>query len=189
MFNLFKKKQSKEQIFWNWVQKNISKIEAISYGTDPLYSEANMRLKEYDEELVFEVCGNQITISANGNLDHFDAVIDLCAAAPKTERFKVNGFRQPMGFVSLVYNGVKVQHEDVYFRYITRNGKIDLEVFHSDYSEKNHNDIAGAVFIILDHGIGEYDVEKKIGIVSFDILEDRGGLKPIQELKPIIDSV
>ena len=188
MLNLFKAKGSKEEIFWQWVTKNLKKIKAIKTGHDPIYQKANQKIKEYNKELVFEVCGDDIIISADGSKQYFDDVIKLCEASPKTDKFNVIPFRPAQGFFSLNYNGVEVSHEDVFMEYEKHNDQIDLKIYHKDYSEENKNNIGGAIFIILDHGIGEYNVEMKLRYIDFHTLTDQQNLTPIAELKKIIEN-
>ncbi len=191
MFNLFKSKGTKEEIFWNWVSENINKIKEIKTGHEPIYQKVNQKLKKYHNGLVFElqVGGNEIIISADGNKKYFDDVKKLCSFAPQSDNFKVVPFRPPQGFFSLNYNGIKVNHEDVFFEFEKNNGYFDLKIYHKDYTEENKNNIGGAIFIVLDHGIGEYNVETKLRHIEFHQLSNQPNLKKISELKEIIEAV
>ncbi|MCM8533002.1 MAG: hypothetical protein NE330_17675 [Lentisphaeraceae bacterium] len=189
MFKLFKQNLTKEESFWRWINKNQKKLSQIKSGNDPLYAEANTKLKEYNPELVFEVCGNEFIISANGDKKEFASVLNLCDSSPKTKKFKVTAFRQPQGFFSLNYAGVEVNYEDVYFSYTQEKNALDLQIYHKDFNEETRSQIGGAIFIILDHGIGEYDVETKLRYIDFNTLEKEENLLNISELKEIIDKI
>ncbi len=189
MLSFFKSKETREERFWNWVSKNIDKIKNIRDGSDPMFAKANDKIKEYSEGLVFEVSGNEVVVSADGDKKYFDDVINLCAAAPKDADYKITGFRRPIGFLTINYNGIEIDSDDVYFEYEIRGGKVDLKLYHEDYSEETQNDIGGALFIILDHGVGEYNVEMKLGYIEFLKLEDTTGLLQLKELTEIVESL
>jgi len=179
--------KTKEQKFWNWIDKNVEHIVNIESGDDPYFTKATNESNKYNPELVFEICGNEIVISADGDKDYFDDVIELCNAAPSNNRYTVTAFRQANGFVPIEYGDFMVKPEDVMFKYDVRDGVFDLDIFHRDYSEETKIEIGSAIFLILDHGIGEYNVEMRIGSIVFKKFSDQEGLKPITELKTLID--
>lgn len=181
--------KTKEGLFWAWVSKNAKALSSLTSGYDPVYVEANERLKAYSSELVFEVWGNKFVISADGNYDCFQDVIKLCQAAPQTDEYEVIAFRPARGFLDLKFDDHDVRQKDVYFKYEIHEGKLDLEIYHPDYTDKFKKIIAGAIFIMLDHGIGEYLVETKLRYIDIFQLEGQKGLRPIQDLKEILEEI
>jgi hypothetical protein len=189
LFSLFKSKKNKEAEFWAWVLKHIDEITKIESGHDPIYQQANEELKKYHRELVLEVCGNRLIISADGMKRFFPNVEKLVAAAPESDDFEVVAFRQAQGFSAINYNGVDISPDDIYFDYKVVKDQLDVNIYHKDYSEENRNLIGGAIFIILDHGIGEYLVETKLGHIEFKRFNQQENLQPISNIEPLIQKL
>lgn len=189
MLNFFKSKGTPEENFWQWVTKNIQKIKAIRGGGDPVFRKANDVLEKYHEGLFFEVSGDEIIITADGNKDLFGAVIKLCDAAPSTNEYQVVAFRQASEFPDLQYGDFDIASKDVFFGHQQGDGFVDLVIYHKDYCKQNHDMVAGAIFIMLDHGIGEYDVEERLRYIDFGTYTDLPDLRPLCELKAIVDKM
>jgi hypothetical protein len=189
VFSFFKSKKNKEAEFWSWVVAHIDQITKIESGHDPIYQLANEQLKKYHRELILEVCGDRLIITADGMKRYFPDVEKLVAAAPESDDFEVVAFRQAQGFSAINYNGVDISPDDIYFDYEVVKGKLDINIYHKDYSEQNRNLIGGAIFVILDHGIGEYLVETKLGHMEFHTLAEQNNLFPIRDIEPLIQQL
>lgn len=98
-------KESKEEKFWNWFEKNqityYNEIENLEIR-DKLFDELSENLKLVNEDLVFEFSPKrennirEFTISSDGIEEIFPIVKKLIKKAPKLKNWKFNAFRQPV---------------------------------------------------------------------------------------------
>ncbi len=196
-FSIFNK-ESKEEKFWNWFEKNqetyYSEIENLEIREE-IFSELTKNLKKVNEDLVFEFSPihennvREFTISAEGMKELFPIVEKLIEKAPKLKNWKFNAFRQriPGDDFEIQYGDLKIGYSDIYYRSENDNGKLGIEL-----NIKNFDDEAqtqNAIYILLDGLIGEYDVTTKIGWIEWVKLNENEmeNLKPIIELRNEID--
>ena len=196
-FSIFNK-ESKEEKFWNWFEKNQntyhSEIENLEVR-EKIFDELSKNLKKVNEDLVFEFSPLQLnnirefTISAEGIKEIFPIVENLIAKAPKLKNWKFNAFRQriPGDDFEIQYGDLKIGYSDIYYRSENDNGKLGVELNIKNYNGKGQTQ--NAVYILLDGLIGEYDVTTKIGWIEWVKLNESEieNLKPITELRNEID--
>ncbi|OGS74622.1 MAG: hypothetical protein A3G95_09165 [Flavobacteria bacterium RIFCSPLOWO2_12_FULL_31_7] len=196
-FSIFNK-ESKEEKFWNWFEKNqetyYSEIENLEIREE-IFSELTKNLKKVNEDLVFEFSPihennvREFTISAEGMKELFPIVEKLIEKAPKLKNWKFNAFRQriPGDDFEIQYGDLKIGYSDIYYRSENDNGKLGIEL-----NIKNFDDEAqtqNAIYILLDGLIGVYDVTTKIGWIEWVKLNENEmeNLKHIIELRNEID--
>ncbi len=196
-FSIFNK-ESKEEKFWNWFEKNqetyYSEIENLEIR-EKIFNELSKNLKKINEDLVFEfspIHENKIrefTISAEGIKDLFPVVEKLIEKAPKLKNWKFNAFRQriPGDEFEIQYGDLKIGYSDIYYRSEHDNGKLGIELNIRNFDGKGQTQ--NAIYILLDGLIGEYDVTTKIGWIEWVKLDEneKENLKPIIELRNEID--
>ncbi|WP_339839912.1 hypothetical protein [uncultured Flavobacterium sp.] len=196
-FSIFNK-ESKEEKFWNWFEKNqetyYSEIENLEIR-EKIFNELSKNLKKINEDLVFEfspIHENKIrefTISAEGIKDLFPVVEKLIEKAPKLKNWKFNAFRQriPGDEFEIQYGDLKIGYSDIYYRSEDDNGKLGIELNIRNFDGKGQTQ--NAIYILLDGLIGEYDVTTKIGWIEWVKLDEneKENLKPIIELRNEID--
>ena len=196
-FSIFNK-ESKEEKFWNWFEKNqetyYSEIENLEIR-EKIFNELSKNLKKINEDLVFEfspIHENKIrefTISAEGIKDLFPVVEKLIEKAPKLKNWKFNAFRQriPDDEFEIQYGDLKIGYSDIYYRSEDDNGKLGIELNIRNFDGKGQTQ--NAIYILLDGLIGEYDVTTKIGWIEWVKLDEneKENLKPIIELRNEID--
>lgn len=191
-------KESKEEKFWNWFEKNqktyYSEIENLEIR-EKIFNELSKNLKKINEDLVFEFSPidknnvREFTISAEGIKDLFPVVEKLIEKAPKLKNWKFNAFRQriPGDEFEIQYGDLKIGYSDIYYRSENDNGKLGIELNIKNFDGKGQT--KNAIYILLDGLIGEYDVTTKIGWIEWVKLNENEieNLKPIIELRNEID--
>lgn len=196
-FSIFNK-ESKEEKFWNWFEKNqetyYSEIENLEIR-EQIFDELTKNLKKVNKDLVFEFSPihennvREFTISAEGMKELFPIVEKLIEKAPKLKNWKFNAFRQriPGDDFEIQYGDLKIGYSDIYYRSENDNGKLGIELNIKDYN--GNGQTQNAIYILLDGLIGEYDVTTKIGWIEWVKLNKNEikNLKPIIELRNEID--
>ena len=196
-FSIFNK-ESKEEKFWNWFEKNqetyYSEIENLEIREE-IFNELTKNLKKVNEDLVFEFSPihennvREFTISAEGMKELFPIVEKLIEKAPKLKNWKFNAFRQrvPGDDFEIQYGDLKIGYSDIYYRSENDNEKLGIELNIKDYN--GNGQTQNAIYILLDGLIGEYDVTTKIGWIEWVKLDNNEikNLKPIIELRNEID--
>jgi hypothetical protein len=188
---------SSEKRFWLWFTNHASEISAIQTGTEPILDQLEIALKQVHPSLTFEIglktndqC--ELVLSANGAKIAFPAVKSLVATAPPLAGWIITAFRQPQERPYKVqYEGFELSPDEIWFS-MTPDGKlISLTLYIRGLTPGNENRAAGAAFILLDHVLGEYDVETKIGAIQRLPLPndpERQGLRPLSKLRALISS-
>ena len=188
-FSIFNK-ESKEEKFWNWFEKNqetyYSEIENLEIREE-IFNELTKNLKKVNEDLVFEFSPihennvREFTISAEGMKELFPIVEKLIEKAPKLKNWKFNAFRQriPGDEFEIQYGDLKISYSDIYYRSENDNGKLGIELNIKNYDDEAQTQ--NAIYILLDGLIGEYDVTTKIGWIEWVKLNEN----EMENLKPI----
>ena len=103
----------KINIFWNWFQDNNQTIKNLIHETHInqnqiiywLNKQLNYYSKGLDFIIIFPKKENQKTeliITANGNSDYFNQVIQLIDNAPKLRHWKFTAFIQPIANIDKI---------------------------------------------------------------------------------------
>ena len=137
-FSIFNK-ETKEEKFWKWFEKNqetyYSEIENLEIR-EKIFNELSKNLKKINEDLVFEFSPihenniREFTISAEGIKDLFPVVEKLIEKAPKLKNWKFNAFRQriPGDEFEIQYGDLKIGYSDIYYRSKNDKGKLGIEL-------------------------------------------------------------
>lgn len=186
---------NKYQKFWNWFSRHSDEyLQLDDNKVESLFTKLNKQLKKVNENLTYEfsvelIDGNrEFIISADGIHATFPDVIKLVEAAPKMDHFKIIAFRQRGKEFTIRYNEIELEPSDVFFSYKDCIDHIDIVLYIKGYIHDNE-DWDGAVFILLDTIIGEYDVVMKIGKIEFRQFQADLSMKPIIELPEIVDNI
>lgn len=191
--------KSKEEKFWDWFKANESSYYSESGDRKELFSELRTELQAIDENLTFEfapIQKNQVkelTISADGIVSSFPAVLSLINKAPHIKNWKISGFRQrvPGDDIEINYEGLgmKIAYKDIYFRYMQDSAKLGLEL--NIRNCKDSENFKNATYVLLDGLIGEYDMGTRISSIDFKMLEDSDSHKllKITALRGLVDSL
>lgn len=109
-----------------------------------------------------------LVLTADGDRKLFPMILKLFAARPDVEGWKIVAFRQresnrPM----LTFSMSDRELDPATLRYVAdRNeGKLDIKLYVPGYAE-GEKTLGTMAFLALDHTVGEYDVETKIGGIT-----------------------
>jgi hypothetical protein len=181
------KRESAEQKFWRWFQTVSDRFYQMSEADqEELFDLFQKHLQKVHNELVFEFSAlpdsngrREIVISADGLRELIPFVLKLVNTAPPFEKWEITAFRQRMEGTEISYNGYRLSEETIFFTYEFSPEKdfIHVELFVDDFEE----DMTGALFLILDNTLGEFQVMTKLGNIHFADLE---GMKK-EELLPL----
>jgi len=155
--------QSKEKTFWDWFKDNEDKIFEFEKDQEKIFNELVRELQKVHKNLAFVFSSvkdgkREFIISAGGMKDAFSNVNLLVKEAPKLSRWKFLAFRPRIELPgNITLGGVELIVDDIYFLHELNGKKINVEFYSKQLDEKNQQ-IFGALFILLDALIGEYDV-------------------------------
>ncbi|MCA6364136.1 MAG: hypothetical protein IM638_13955 [Bacteroidetes bacterium] len=180
--------------FWNWfssVSTHYFNIEKSTHVQHDLH-QLKAKLSEVNKSLTFEIGPvrengkRELVISADGIKSVFPIVIDLVHLAPELAQWTIFAFRQPKKeFTVLEYGPLRVSYDDIYFRATPEGDKLAIELHIRNYKE---DDIwNGAMFILLDNVIGEYQTEMRLGHLSRIKLQEAeiSNLQPLSALADV----
>lgn len=191
-------KETGEQIFWEWFQRNESRIYQFENNKEQILNEISEQLSKYKEGVVFEISQEQngkrvFILSADGLKELFPAVQALKDSAPRLEKWSIVALRPRMNDYArfkLVYAGKEFDPANIWIYHRIQDGYFDLIIYHPEYSEEERNVFISCAYIFLDMALGEYDVVTGIRYVDHQRLPERPeeeGLMPFSELRHIFD--
>jgi hypothetical protein len=195
LLGIFKRETPVER-FWIWFSGFSTQVSQYEEDRDRVFDALSSRLAEIHESLTFEIGPaingrREFIISANGDKTAFPSVVDLTARAPDFEEWVVIPFRPPKDlsrFRKINYGGSELSVDDVWFTDEVEGETVHLEIFIRGLTENNHDQLAGAAFILLDTALGEYVVETRIGGIEFHPLGDTTEtMRPLREIVGIIE--
>ena len=183
--------------FWHWFKKHEAKFYWFEEDQPKLFSAMHKKLKEIHPDLTFEIGPvesgiRDFTVSADGIKEAFPYVMQLVDRAPEIRNWRVKAFRQRIPGDDLAVQlgeEIKVGFSDIFFSHrLDGDSLLDLQLHIRNFQDSAN--FRGAVMILLDALIGEYDVEMKIGRIDlFDLAgTDPATLSPIIRLRTLVDA-
>ncbi len=178
--------------FWKWFTDHATELhkttdlravmESISAELEKAYPGVFAEIGKNGDELM-------LVISADGIKKLFPQVQEVYAARPTVPGWKIVAFRQRDAGFAIEMEGKKIEPKTVKFVGTPGEGKLDLDVYLPGF-KKDDEEMKKIGFIILDHVIGEYDMETKIGGIEFGALETApAAAKSLTELPAMVDSI
>ncbi|MBK9036585.1 MAG: hypothetical protein IPL61_35935 [Myxococcales bacterium] len=193
----FGKKNPTDEL-WSWFRKH-GETFRDPRSLDPRAIEKLGRLLSAIEDgIVYEFVmadgrANELVISADGRPGLFGTVIDIVNAAPSLAGWKITAFRQPGPMTGTIEMGdVKLSYEDIWFQSSNDGGRTNLVLGVRGMTEENHQQLAGAVFILLDDALGEFVAGTSLGAVDFaDLPADppSKGFRPLVEVTQVVKRI
>ena len=187
---------SSEKRFWRWFQANETKLFDFESDRESVFDELQAELHKVNGGLTFEFGPKQngvreFVISADGIKDVFPAVIKLANAAPSLSRWKITKFRPRRGIGPISLNGLTIAPNQVDFTIEPDGSKVGITLFIDGYTERERERYAAIAYLMLDHALGEYDVEMKIGGIDFRSRTTKTPIptKPLSLLVESFDSI
>jgi len=169
----------KSNTFWNWFQDNNQTIKNLINETPENQKNIsfwiNKNLSYYYKDIDFMIvypkaCNGKIELilTANGNPEYFNKVIDLVDNAPQLKNWKFTAFIQPTDRIDELMKGLDdpyIFHEmtlkasELTFlplEYHELSHKLDIEVFLKSYNLYcDTKTLQQAIFIIMQEIVGK----------------------------------
>lgn len=187
--------QALEIEFWQWFEQNQARLFNFEDSQEEIFDELSDELKKVHPDLTFEF-GREIegtrdfVISAGGIKSAFPAVESLYSKAPALPKWKFYKFRQRGNLdFEIEFGGMRTSPKDIKFTLEPDNGKLGITVFVKNYKDDPDKIYANIVYLCLDHALGEYDVETKIGFIDIVPMTVQSHLtkQPFTELPQVFD--
>lgn len=191
------KKSSPEQKFWLWFEKNSDLFYNMTEeNQEELFDLFHDQLQKVNEELVFEFSAKpdengirEMVISADGIKELIPVVLKLVNLAPSIHNWKFTAFRQREEDVEINFKGYVISSDTVFFAYeLSPDEKqIGIYLFVENYEEE----MMGALFLLLDSLLGEFEVMTKLGFIEFEDITNSNTeeLLPLSKLHDLVNQI
>ena len=193
---------TKEATFWTWFAREEVRLAQAARAEDPTGAmlEISGHLEAVNPSTVAELAiepdemhPHTLVVTSDGDKKVFPLVKQIVAAAPPLKKWKVVAFRQRRSpGQTLELEGFEAKQADFFFRETGRaGGKVDIEVLVKGMNDGNDKAAQHAAFLMLDHLLGEYDVEMKVAAISLLPLPEKPGadVKPLATLAAVVDAL
>jgi hypothetical protein len=182
--------------FWNWFQDNNQTIKNLINET-PLTQKhitfwINKNLSYYCPEIdfmiVFPISNNnksELIITANGNPQFFEQVVNLVDKAPQLKNWKFTAFIQPTERIDEIMKGldepyifheISLKASELTFlpvEYNELSHKLDIVVFLKNYNLFcDTKTLQQAIFIIMQDIVGEKSLYQNINFIQLAQMPD-----------------
>ena len=205
--------------FWNWFQDNNQTIKNLINETPLTQKHITFWLSknlsyycpEIDFILVFPINNNnnnnnnksELILTANGNPEYFNQIINLVDNAPKLKNWKFTAFIQPTDRIEEIMKGLDdpyIFHEmtlkasELTFfpvEYHELSRKLDIVVFFKSYNLYcDTKTLQQAIFIIMQDIVGEKFLYQNINLVQLAQAPDnKEGLIHLYDFQLFLDNL
>lgn len=201
--------------FWNWFQDNNQTIKKLINETPLnqkhisfwLSKNLSYYYKEIDFILVFPINNNnnksELIITANGNPQFFEQVLNLVDNAPQLKDWKFTAFIQPTDRIEEIMKGldepyifqeITLKASELIFlpvEYHEVSHKVDIVVFLKSYNLYcDTKTLQQAIFIIMQDILGEKSLYQNINFVQLAQMPDnRDGLIQLYDFQLFLDNL
>lgn len=191
---------SPEERFWNWFKSqnlgylNLDRIDTRT--REALLIQFLGVLHQYCDGLFFQICNHETTseliITAEGDINYFNAVEKLVKQAPKIDNWKIVAFKQAIGTNFITnYEGIKIDPKKSWFLPLENDKeRLGLRVYIENFSFNEEEKVLSAIYECLDAMLGEKDSASNVFYVEVDRMPpnpEEGGLIELLELPAYID--
>ena len=166
-------KKSPEARFWQWFGKNESRMFSFEGNQERNLSDLLRELHRIHHSMTFEIGSEnkgirEFIISADGKREAFPFVIRLAEAAPTLPRWRIVKFRPRRTEPCFIGIGdLEFSSDDVLVTLDREGTRIGVSLFLGDARHFDDKIVGYIGFLLLDYTLGEYDVERLVGTVSF----------------------
>jgi hypothetical protein len=178
--------------FWAWFEKNAQSLHDdadLRHTMETIGAQLETRHPGVFAEIGQDGDERLLVITADGKKDLFPVVQAVYAARPTVPGWKIVAFRQrskPEDMMAIEMNGKKLDPKTMQFVAHKNGDLLDLKVFIPGFTKLE--DYGTAPYIVLDHTIGEYDMETKIGAIVWAAAEKGPKhARPLTELPAVVD--
>ena len=180
-----------DRAFWDWFVAHAAALRAEP-ALPTVMETVSARIEAIHPGVFAEIgdgATRTLVISADGQRELFPAVQALYAARPAAvPGWTIVAFRQRDPSPDLVIEMGDVTLDPATMRFVARehDGMLDVAVFVPGFTSREA--MAQPLYIVLDHTVGEYDMETKIaGIDVAPIEQAPAGARPLRELPALLD--
>jgi hypothetical protein len=178
--------------FWKWFQKNAAALRADK-NLQRTMETISKELERGHPGVFAEIGGigtdRMLVISVDGKRELFPAVQEIYAARPTVAGWKIVAFRprmEPGDPFVINMNGKKLDPKLMKFTGARNGEKLDISVFIPGFTTLE--EFGQGSFIVLDHVVGEYDMETKIGGIRWAAIDKAPApARPLVELPALLD--
>lgn len=187
------------EAFWTWFQDNKAFLETYAANTQEVVTAIGNHLDAVNPQLAFEMGQAadgiyEFIVSADGVRDVFPYVVALTEAAPTIPGWRIIAFRprKPDSLGNVVwFGGMELGTSAVWYRSSSHEDRLDLALSVAGQDKDGTQEMLGALFLLLDATLGEYDVATRIGCIEFEDCPSEpaaAGFKPLSELAGEVDA-
>lgn len=137
--------------------------------------------------------GPELAISGEGIPAFIPIVRQIVEAAPDIPNWTVLAFRPRCGSVeSVLHDGKRFSAKDIDFYGEIEDEKVNVAFYIRGLTKRTREQHIGAIFLLLDALIGEYETMTKLGAIDFlpfPPADPSTPLRPFGELRDIVDSL
>lgn len=176
--------------FWSWFQAEAPRLLADK-DLRRVMKEINDHLEPKHRGVFVEVGddkqGRRLVISSDGKKELFPVVQEVYTARPAVPGWNIVAFRQRDRETFVIeMSGLKLDPRLMKVATEREEDKLSIVVFVPNLVRSK--EMLQALYIVLDHTIGEYDMETRIGGIDFEPIEKASpDAKPLSDLPKIID--
>jgi hypothetical protein len=155
-------------------------------------------LKQYSEGLSLEIGklgtnGRKLTLTADGDVDYFEDLINLYEQSPVLDFWDIVAFKQGKGAnVNISFENYHLSSKKMWFMPMENQEDeqmLGLQIA-LDAKETEDEDLLVAVYSLIEEMIGEYECATLLSYFELTIISDNmqeKGFKPLTELPEFID--
>jgi hypothetical protein len=183
--------------FWIWLANHKGTLEAFlesDFSNAQPYEDLCTELETYCDLLIPELTREEngdhvLIISCDGRKEGMIWVEELCDAFPVITGWKTCKYRQAIGFLPAIIDGIQFTENEILLRYsiVSETGQYDVKIYCKGY-EKEDRRYGVAALIYLDHSIGEYNTMTQVRYVDVYALvegEYEGELLTLREFSAL----
>ena len=188
--------------FWTWFQSHNEQLTMLNdlgeKEQNALLDDLQTQLEAYCPGLTYEMgeptpSGRTLTVSAEGDTDLFEALLQLTDEAPDLDWWEFVPFKQPNGkSVRVTFDKYTFASKDMYFQQLESEVEPDilgLRIALPNPVADDDDQLVG-VYVTIEAMIGEFDCATLIGYLdTCDIPSDpqAAGFKPMDDLPEFIE--
>jgi hypothetical protein len=188
--------------FWNRFKEKSDKLmdlDSLSPAEkDEVLDSIDSDLKQYSEGLSLEIGklstnGRKLTLTAEGDVDYFEDLINLYEQSPVLDFWDIVAFKQGKGAnVNISFENYHLSSKKMWFMPMENQEDeqmLGLQIA-LDAKETEDEDLLVAVYSLIEEMIGEYECATLLSYFELTIISDNmqeKGFKPLTELPEFID--
>ena len=188
--------------FWNRFKEKSDKLmdlDSLSPAEkDEVLDSIDSDLKQYSEGLSLEIGklstnGRKLTLTAEGDMDYFEDLINLYEQSPVLDFWDIVAFKQGKGAnVNISFENYHLSSKKMWFMPMENQEDeqmLGLQIA-LDAKETEDEELLVAVYSLIEEMIGEYECATLLSYFELTTISDNmqeKGFKPLTELPEFID--